>query len=135
MYLRFLFSFKESISRKKFICIVFPLLVVFRFIVQIIFDLLVKYAAKDHPFMLALSNQENTMVFDNNWLIVEYTFFLIIWLGLFIGLLYATSCVILGRLRSQGWPLWMTIPMLVADILILQYIWIPLCLFKEKNNL
>lgn len=135
MYLRSLFSFKESISRKKFICIAFPLLVVFRFVLQTICDLLVKYAAKEHPFMLALSNHENTMFFDNNWLIVEYVFFLIIWLGLFIGLLYATACVISGRLRSQGWPLWMIIPMLIVDIAILQYIWIPLCLFKEKNNL
>lgn len=132
MYLRFLFTFKESISRREFICIAFPLLVVFRFVLQTLCDLLVKYAVEEHPFILAVLNHENTMVFDNNWLIAEYSFFLIISLGLFLGSLYATACVITGRLRSQGWPLWMRIPMLVADVLILQYIWIPLCLFKKK---
>lgn len=128
MYLRFLFTFRESISRKQFISIAVPLLVVWRFVLLTISDLFVRYDLK-----LALSNPENTIVFDNNLLISQYAFILIIVLGLTLGALYATACVIIGRLRSQGWPLWMSIPMLASDILILQYLWIPLCLFKDKK--
>lgn len=133
MYLRGLLTFKTRLSRKPFICIALPLLVVWRFGLQTISDRIVKYAIVDHPFMRALAHHENVAVYDEHGLLSEYLLILIALIALLLGVCYATLCVMIGRLRSQGWPLWVSVPMLAADMLIFPYIWIPFCLFPEKK--
>jgi len=127
MYLNCLGSTKTGITRKHFVCVALPLLIALRVVAEAIICFLT-----DHALEAALHDQNRIAI--SGWVISKYVFGTLFVLSLFGGYLYATACVTMGRLRHQRWPVWLSFLMIAADVFVLPFIWIPICLLKGKRE-